>query len=276
MGSLRSKAFLLPLALIGLLVISIISMNGYTFIQSHIFALPKSQNRKNIVVRQEQFENLALNDIQVQDLEFTAQMITLSGLYNLSYLVHIDVEGRKSLIRNQLIVLEKLLLICANIKDAKKLSSLIANYIVANSPIGNNFGILDLTNELSIPFDVGVQILPCVRVAPRDFKINLNLAKDETLAGYFDLDVSTASNLRMLISNQKIKNNSALESYLFKIDEKKDFSALLRNIIISYPTDHKALVLYQNFETFAYIDILRDNSDIWNINRSYFLWTPVE
>ena len=276
MGSTRSKAFLLPLALMGLLVISIISMNGYAFIQSHIFALPKLQNRKTISVRQEQFENLALNNIQVQDLEFTAQMTTLSGLYNLSYLVHVDVEGRKSLIRNQLIILEKLLSMCANIQNNKKLSTAIANYIVANSPIVNNFGILDLANELSIPFDVAIQILPCVRVAPRDFKINLTSAEDETIAGYFDLDVSMASTLRKLISNQKIKNNSAIENYLFKIDEKKDFSALLRNTIISYPIDHKALILYQNLETFAYIDILRDNSNTWNLNRSFFLWTPVE
>ena len=272
----RKEAFLLPLALIALLVTSAITINGYTFIQNHILSIQNSEELANLSDKQEAFEELAFGDKPLKNSLITGQRIDLSGLFNISYLFHQDVEGNLSIIDDHLKVLTKLLSICANIEKPAELSLAIGNYVVANAPFRVGFGTLDLLNELSIPLDLGIGILPCFRVTLRQYKLNLAIASDETLQSYYDLSASDASKLRNLLDNKVIPNHSALKNYLAKIHPERDFSLLMRDTVIASSVDHKALVLYQNNDTFAYIDIIQVAPETWETNRSFFLWTPLD
>lgn len=272
----RKEAFLLPLALIALLVTSVITINGYTFIQNHILSIQHSEELANLSDKQEAFEELAFGDKPLKNSLITGQRIDLSGLFNISYLFHQDVEGNLSIIDDHLKVLTKLLSICANIEKPAELSLAIGNYVVANAPFRVGFGTLDLLNELSIPLDLGIGILPCLRVTLRQYKLNLAIASDETLQSYYDLSASDASKLRNLLDSKVIPNHSALKNYLAKIHPERDFSLLMRDTVIASSVDHKALVLYQNNDTFAYIDIIQVAPDTWETNRSFFLWTPLD
>ena len=272
----RKEAFLLPLALIALLVTSVITINGYTFIQNHILSIQHSEALANLSDKQEAFEELAFGDKPLKNSLITGQRIDLSGLFNISYLFHQDVEGNLSIIDDHLKVLTKLLSICANIEKPAELSLAIGNYVVANAPFRVGFGTLDLLNELSIPLDLGIGILPCLRVTLRQYKLNLAIASGETLQSYYDLSASDASKLRNLLDSKVIPNHSALKNYLAKIHPERDFSLLMRDTVIASSVDHKALVLYQNNDTFAYIDIIQVAPDTWETNRSFFLWTPLD
>lgn len=272
----RKEAFLLPLALIALLVTSAITINGYTFIQNHILSIQHSEELANLSDKQEAFEELAFGDKPLKNSLITGQRIDLSGLFNISYLFHQDVEGNLSIIDDHLKVLTKLLSICANIEKPAELSLAIGNYVVANAPFRVGFGTLDLLNELSIPLDLGIGILPCLRVTLRQYKLNLAIASGETLQSYYDLSASDASKLRNLLDSKVIPNHSALKNYLAKIHPERDFSLLMRDTVIASSVDHKALVLYQNNDTFAYIDIIQVAPDTWETNRSFFLWTPLD
>ena len=54
----RKNGFLLPLALLSLLVVSIIAMNGFTYIRHHTNLLKQSENSVRISAQQEKFELL--------------------------------------------------------------------------------------------------------------------------------------------------------------------------------------------------------------------------
>jgi hypothetical protein len=45
---------------------------------------------------------------------------------------------------------------------------------------------------------------------------------------------------------------------------------------ITNEVDHKAMLLFEKGDTFAYIDIIKEVPNNWRINRSFFLWTPIE
>ena len=274
--SKRKQAFLLPLALVSLLVTSMIAISGYTFIQSHISSIGKSEGLADLSIQKEAFEKFALGGQPPENPIISDQKIDLSGLYNASYLAHRDVEGNLSLIDDHSEVLTKLLSVCANIEGSTILSRQIENYVVANAPFSRGFGTLDLLNELSIPLSLGVKILPCLRVASRSYKLNLSIASDSTLQSYFDLSDLEALELRNYLDRNIIPNHSALKNYLAKIHQERDFSLLIRDTVISSPVDHRALVLYQNNETFAYIDVLKVSPETWEINRSFFLWIPLD
>ena len=80
----RKEAFLLPLALIALLVTSVIAINGYTFIQNHILSIQHSEELADLSGKQEAFEELALEDKPLKNSSITGQRIDLSGLFNIS------------------------------------------------------------------------------------------------------------------------------------------------------------------------------------------------
>ena len=55
-GHSRQNAFLLPLALLSLLVVSIITINGYLYIQNHISSLSQYEKSLEMESKQYQFE----------------------------------------------------------------------------------------------------------------------------------------------------------------------------------------------------------------------------
>ena len=274
--SWRQKAFLLPLALLSLMLTSIIAINGYIFIQNHITSQSEVKTIAKFMKQRRIFENAAIIGLPNNSETVSSEIQNLSGMYNLALLSHVDVEGRTSLIDEHLTILKDLLLNCARIESPGVLADAIANYVVRNSPVQLSFGILDLVNELDIPLDIGVKLLPCLRIAPRSYKVNLSLTSATTLGSYFDLNTSTSLKLRNLLKNYSIPNRSALASYLSSSHKDRNFSTLLMDTKITNEVDHKAMLLFEKGDTFAYIDIIKEVPDNWRINRSFFLWTPIE
>lgn len=274
--SWRQKAFLLPLALLSLMLTSIIAINGYILIQNHITSQSEVKTIAKFMKQRSIFENAAIIGLPNNSETVSSEIQNLSGMYNLALLSHIDVEGRTSLIDEHLTILKDLLLNCARIESPGVLADAIANYVVRNSPVQLGFGILDLVNELDIPLDIGVKLLPCLRIAPRSYKVNLSLTSASTLGSYFDLDTSTSLKLRNLLKNNSIPNHSALASYLSSSHKDRNFSTLLMDTKITNEVDHKAMLLFEKGDTFAYIDIIKEVPNNWRINRSFFLWTPIE
>lgn len=274
--SWRQKAFLLPLALLSLMLTSIIAINGYILIQNHITSQSEVKTIAKFMEQRSTFENAAIIGLPNNSETVSSEIQNLSGMYNLALLSHVDVEGRTSLIDEHLTILKDLLLNCARIESPGVLADAIANYVVRNSPVQLGFGILDLVNELDIPLDIGVKLLPCLRIAPRSYKVNLSLTSASTLGSYFDLDTSTSLKLRNLLKNNSIPNHSALASYLSSSHKDRNFSTLLMDTKITNEVDHKAMLLFEKGDTFAYIDIIKEVPNNWRINRSFFLWTPIE
>lgn len=274
--SWRQKAFLLPLALLSLMLTSIIAINGYILIQNHITSQSEVKTIAKFMKQRSIFENAAIIGLPNNSETVSSEIQNLSGMYNLALLSHVDVEGRTSLIDEHLTILKDLLLNCARIESPGVLADAIANYVVRNSPVQLGFGILDLVNELDIPLDIGVKLLPCLRIAPRSYKVNLSLTSATTLGSYFDLNTSTSLKLRNLLKNNSIPNHSALASYLSSSHKDRNFSTLLMDTKITNEVDHKAMLLFEKGDTFAYIDIIKEVPNNWRINRSFFLWTPIE
>ena len=274
--SWRQKAFLLPLALLSLMLTSIIAINGYILIQNHITSQSEVKTIAKFMKQRRIFENAAIIGLPNNSETVSSEIQNLSGMYNLALLSHVDVEGRTSLIDEHLTILKDLLLNCARIESPGVLADAIANYVVRNSPVQLGFGILDLVNELDIPLDIGVKLLPCLRIAPRSYKVNLSLTSATTLGSYFDLNTSTSLKLRNLLKNYSIPNHSALASYLSSSHKDRNFSTLLLDTKITNEVDHKAMLLFEKGDTFAYIDIIKEVPNNWRINRSFFLWTPIE
>ena len=272
----RQKAFLLPLALLSLMLTSIIAINGYVFIQNHIRSQSEVETIAKFMKQKITFENAAIFGLPINSEIVSSEIQNLSGMYNLALLSHVDVEGRASLIDEHLIILNHLLLNCARVERPYVLADAIANYVVSNSPLQLGFGILDLVNELDIPLDIGVKMLPCLRIAPRSYKVNLSLTSATTLSSYFDLNTSASLKLRNLLKTNSIPNHSALDSYLSSSHKDRNFSTLLMDTKITNEVDHKAMLLSEKGETFAYIDIIKEDPSNWRINRSFFLWTPIE
>lgn len=272
----RQKAFLLPLALLSLMLTSIIAINGYILIQNHITSQSEVKTIAKFMKQRSIFENAAIIGLPNNSETVSSEIQNLSGMYNLALLSHVDVEGRTSLIDEHLTILKDLLLNCARIESPGVLADAIANYVVRNSPVQLGFGILDLVNELDIPLDIGVKLLPCLRIAPRSYKVNLSLTSATTLGSYFDLNTSTSLKLRNLLKNNSIPNHSALASYLSSSHKDRNFSTLLMDTKITNEVDHKAMLLFEKGDTFAYIDIVKEVPNNWRINRSFFLWTPIE
>ena len=268
----RKNGFLLPLALLSLLVVSIIAMNGFTYIRHHTNLLKQSENSVRISAQQEKFELLTFeNSIPVQP-DVSAQFVTLSGVYNLSFLKGRDVHNANYIIEEQIPIVRRLLSLCAN---KPELTEPIVEYLKLAGDVAIGFGLIDFLNELSVPLDTGVEVLPCLRILPRSYKLDLALASDITLQAYFDLSASQARLLGRYLADGTIPNHAAVMSFLAKHHKGKDFSASLRNTAISARLDHKAMVLNFKGETFAYLDNVLNREGNWIKNRNFFLWTPM-
>ena len=268
----RKHGFLLPLALLSLLVISVLAINGFSYIQNHTKLL--TQHTKSIEIRKQKalFEKLDFQNNLTKSSSITALPIELSGLYNLSFLTDRDANDKTNINIEQLEILHRLLSKCTGAPD---LAVPIAEYMVTIPLLEKGFGLLDLLNELSIPLYTGVKLLPCIRIASGSYRLNLGLASEITLQAYFDLRPNDASQLAKHIENQIIPNHEALKGFLAGIHKDKDFSAVIRSTVISARLDHRGTVLEDGGETFAYLDSILDREGNWVKNRNFFLWIPM-
>ena len=268
----RKYGFLLPLALLSLLVISVLAINGFSYIQSHTDMLTQHATSIEIKKQKTQFEQLAFQNNTSTNPRISALSVSLSGLYNLSFLTDRDANDRTNINIEQLEIFHRLLSKCRGTPD---LAVPIAEYMATIPLLEKGFGLLDLLNELSIPLDTGVGLLPCIRIASGLHKLNLSLASELTLQAYFDIRPDDASRLAKYIKNQTIPNHEALRAFLADIHKDKDFAAVLRSTVISARLDHRGTVLEDDGETFAYLDSILDSEGNWTKNRNFFLWIPM-
>jgi len=268
----RKTGFLLPLALLSLLVISILAINGFSYIQNHTDLLTQHAESIEIEKQKKLFEKMAFPNTVTQNSRISAISVDLSGLYNLSFLTDRDANDKTNINIEQLEIFHRLLSKCTGTPD---LAIPIAEYLVTIPLIEGGFGLLDLLNELSVPLDTGVELLPCIRIASGSHKLNLSLASEITLQAYFDLRPNDASQLAKYIENQMIPNHDALKGFLAGIHKDKDFSAVIRSTVISARLDHRGTVLEDEGETFAYLDSILDSEGNWIKNRNFFLWIPM-
>ena len=269
----RKKGFLLPLALLSLLVISILAINGFSYIQNHTDLLTQHAESIEIEKQKKLFEKMAFPNTVTQNSRISAISVDLSGLYNLSFLTDRDANDKTNINIEQLEIFHRLLSNCTGTPD---LAIPIAEYLVTIPLIEGGFGLLDLLNELSVPLDTGVELLPCIRIASGSHKLNLSLASEITLQAYFDLSPEDARRLAKYIENQKIPNHEGLKAFLAGIYKDKNFSAILRSTVISARLDHRGTVLEYGGETFAYLDSVLDSEGNWIKNRNFFLWIPMK
>ena len=268
----RKYGFLLPLALLSLLVISVLAINGFSYIQSHTDMLTQHATSIEIKKQKTQFEQLAFQNNTSTNPRISALSVSLSGLYNLSFLTDRDANDRTNINIEQLKIFHRLLSKCIGTPD---LAVPIAEYMATIPLLEKGFGLLDLLNDLSIPLDIGVGLLPCIRIASGLHKLNLSLASELTLQADFDIRPDDASRLAKYIKNQTIPNHEALRAFLADIHKDKDFAAVLRSTVISARLDHRGTVLEDDGETFAYLDSILDSEGNWIKNRNFFLWIPM-
>lgn len=268
----RRQGFLLPLALLSLLVISVLAINGFSYIQKHTNLLTQHATSIEIKKQKSLFEQLDFQNNIIQSPSISVLQVSLSGLYNLSFLTDRDANDKTNINIEQLEIFQRLLSKCVGKPD---MAAPIAEYMVTIPLFEKGFGLLDLLNELSIPLDTGVELLPCVRIASGSHKLNLSLASEATLQAYFDLAPNDASLLAKYIGNQTIPNHEALKAFLAGIHKDKSFSAILRSTVISGRLDHRGTVLEDEGETFAYLDSILDSDGNWIKNRNFFLWIPM-
>ena len=269
----RKTGFLLPLALLSLLVISILAINGFSYIQNHTDLLTQHAESIEIEKQKKLFEKMAFPNTVTQNSRISAISVDLSGLYNLSFLTDRDANDKTNINIEQLEIFHRLLSKCTGTPD---LAIPIAEYLVTIPLIEGGFGLLDLLNELSVPLDTGVELLPCIRIASGSHKLNLSLASEITLQAYFNLSPEDARRLAKYIENQKIPNHEGLKAFLSGIYKDKNFSAILRSTVISARLDHRGTVLEYGGETFAYLDSVLDSEGNWIKNRNFFLWIPMK
>ena len=269
----RKNGFLLPLALLSLLVISILAINGFSYIQNHTDLLTQHAESIEIEKQKKLFEKMAFPNTVTQNSRISAISVDLSGLYNLSFLTDRDANDKTNINIEQLEIFHRLLSKCTGTSD---LAIPIAEYLVTIPLIEGGFGLLDLLNELSVPLDTGVVLLPCIRIASGSHKLNLSLASEITLQAYFNLSPEDARRLAKYIENQKIPNHEGLKAFLSGIYKDKNFSAILRSTVISARLDHRGTVLEYGGETFAYLDSVLDSEGNWIKNRNFFLWIPMK
>ena len=268
----RREGFLLPLAILCILIVAVISMNGFFYIQQHTDRLTQSQNKIKVQEQKKKFSKLAFQNDNLEKLKYSFNYLNLSGLYNLSSVTRTDLDNKTHIIREQFEILKRLTDSCAG---QPGLATKITNYLLNYTDIQKGFGLIDLLNEISIPLNVGIKLLPCMRILPRSYKINLSLASEEILMAYFNINYSNARQLSKYITDGITPNKESINSYLKLINPEKNFTSLLRNTVISSQLDHRGTVLEYDGETFAYLDTVLDKQGIWVKNRNFFLWVPL-
>ena len=162
---------------------------------------------------------------------------------------------------------------CAGQSD---LAIQISDYLIQYQEIKRGFGLIDLLNQLSVPLNISIKLLPCIRILPKSYKLNLNLASEKTLMAYFNINSSDAKKLSQYISDGTTPNHDSINLFITKINSEKTVIPKLRNTVISSQLDHKATVLEYKGETFAYLDTTLDKEGSWVENRNFFLWVPVD
>ena len=204
----RKNGFLLPLALLTLLVVSILAINGFAYIQHHTTLLKQSKSAVGISIQQQKFELLTTNKSTPTPQNISIRPVALSGVYNLSFLTTRDVHNAKYIIEEQIPVVRRLLSFCAN---KAELTEPIIEYLQMASDVTIGFGLIDFLNELSIPLNTGLELLPCLRILPRSYKLNLALASEITLQAYFDLNISEARLLSNYLADGTIPNQAGVK-----------------------------------------------------------------
>ena len=270
--SQRKEGFLLPLAILCILVISVIAINGFGYIQQQTNRLSYKKDFLTTQEQKNQFSELAFQNSIIEKPSYSFKQLNLSGIYNLAHLTRTDFDNEVHIIPDQLEILKRITESCAG---EQNLAIKIAEYLVQYKEVKRGFGLIDLLNQLSIPLNISVKLLPCIRILPKSYKLNLDLATEETLMAYFDISRSSAVELSNYISDGTTPNHDSINSFIKKTNTEKNFIPVLRNTVISSQLDHKATVLDYEGATFAYLDTILSKDGSWVENRNFFLWVPV-
>jgi len=268
----RKKGFLLPLAILCILVVSMVAINGFGFIQQHTNQLSYKKDTLNIQEQKKQFSELAFKNDIVEKPSYSFRHLNLSGIYNLAFLTRTDFNNEVYIVSEQLEILKRLTESCAGESD---LAIQIADYLIQYQEIKRGFGLIDLLNQLPVPLNISIKLLPCIRISPKSYKLNLNLASEKTLMAYFNINSSDAKKLSQYISDGTTPNHDSINLFIKKVNSEKTVIPILRNTVMSSQLDHKATVLEYKGETFAYLDTILDKEGSWVKNRNFFLWVPV-
>ena len=133
---------------------------------------------------------------------------------------------------------------------------------------------VDLLIGLEINNSSWALILSCFRVAPRNKLIHLKQASSKTIKNYFELSSPLANRLKDNIASGLTVNKAGVTTFLHKYVPQLEYSARLRNILITGQENHRVNFYQHDLEEFAYNEQLMDKDGIWTKSRTIFLWTP--
>jgi hypothetical protein len=249
---------------------SLFAMSGYEVltyyksISSDIF-----DQQKAVQTRQEQFDQNI--DIEDQSSSSLVQSNGVSGNYNLAFLVSKNSKNSVETDTEQFYISKRISNDCG---IHESFIGKVVQYFKRYGQPSKYFTMVDLLIGLEINNSSWALILSCFRVAPRNKLIHLKQASSKTIKNYFELSSPLANRLKDNIASGLTVNKAGVTTFLHKYVPQLEYSARLRNILITGQENHRVNFYQHDLEEFAYNEQLMDKDGIWTKSRTIFLWTP--
>ena len=267
---MRFGAFILPVAIAPLLLISVFAALAYKALSSDIENAMVSDSYMEYQKAELELINKALLSDVLSEKRLISYDINLSGLYNISHLVRRDVNGSPAIDERETLIVARLFENCevSPLSVSKVSNSLLSSYQANYVP-----SLLELLNNAGFEADKIVQLISCMRFAPPLYKINISFSDIGTLAALFHLDRTQAVKLKNYIDKEIIFNKDGLLNFM-NSHSKSSQVKNINDVIIANKIDHVATIFEENGETFGFVDKLLYPELNWTLNWAIFLWLP--
>ena len=268
---MKQSAFVFPITLFALLLITGFSIAAFSLQQTHVNFLQQPTSFGSREIRVGKLSDNSKVGVENIWQGIERQELILDGLYNLNHLVETTALGGRQINADQLLIFERVLEGC-DINTA--LIPDIASYLLQVKTPDRKTSILDILASLKISTDEVPKLLSCIRIASPLSKINFSFASAEMISSVLKISKDRSEILKRLIASADINKKSEIIAYFGSESDNLNLEKNLKQVIVRETHEHAAVYWMEENETFAFFDQSIDKDGAWKLNWNIVLWVP--